>query len=134
MAHELGGHLDAPAFQDYAMQRLYRAYSVNAPKAIATPLMFQTVEWEGSKLRVFLEDCVIRNWGDDAEADHELAEWSQEFCTSERFLTKFARAMGGYFVGEETAAADGFGEIPGGRHLKRIFTTHMHAYFHWHIL
>jgi len=94
MAHELGGHLDAPAFQDYAMQRLHRAYSVNPPRAIVTPLMFQTVKWADSKLRVFLEDCVIRNWGDDAVVDHELAEWSQELGTSERFRGKFARAMG----------------------------------------
>jgi hypothetical protein len=61
--------------------------SINAIKAFITPLSFQTVEWEGPRLRVFHEDCVTRNWGGDAVVDHELG-------TGEGFRTKFAKAMG----------------------------------------
>ncbi|KAH3964687.1 hypothetical protein HBI70_088520 [Parastagonospora nodorum] len=59
---------------------------IDAAKAFITPLSLETVEWEGPRLGVFLEDCVIRNWGGDAVVDHELG-------TGEMFRTKFAKAM-----------------------------------------
>jgi hypothetical protein len=93
LAHNLGGFLGAPGFQNYAMGRLLKAYRRNAPKATITPDM---VGYHANhpNLELFLEDLVIQNWGDLTVLDSDLDDWVDMLGLDHGFRSKFAKAMG----------------------------------------
>lgn len=74
------------------MARLFQAYSVEEPKVRLTPAMFQPFAAD-SMLMAFLEDTVIRDWGDRTLVDHELEAWPKLLKDHEDFCKKFANAV-----------------------------------------
>jgi hypothetical protein len=94
LAYELGYDIGAPAFQNYAMGRLFRAYQVDTPKVEVSPAMYR---WSKSKVpmvHIFLEDVILRNWGDKDVVNHELEEWSAEIKENDIFRNRFVKAVG----------------------------------------
>jgi hypothetical protein len=76
------------------MARLYRAYQVNDPKTRVTPTMYQWAECRAPMVTLFLEDVVIRNWGDQSVIDHKDEGWASVLGTFKHFRTRFTKAVG----------------------------------------
>jgi hypothetical protein len=93
LACEFGHSLDAPAFQNYALARLSRAFQVDMPKIKVSPMMYQ---WSlrVSKLSLFIEDVVIRNWGDQNVVDYNDSEWAAALGVLKPFRDRFTKAVG----------------------------------------
>ncbi|KAF2025567.1 hypothetical protein EK21DRAFT_116656 [Setomelanomma holmii] len=97
LAWELGQHLGCEAFKDYAMQHLFVAFS----RAGVQPLTAGTVHYvlrdRGKfgtigydELRVFFEDIVARNWGDETIVSHgNKNTWKLLLTKRSRFRRKF---------------------------------------------
>lgn len=88
LACELEQRLDAPAFQNYAMKRLFRVYMAPNSEATVSPMMLQQCE-QGGGYQMFLEDFVARNWGNTEIVDHEDAGWSTQLKNNESFRDNF---------------------------------------------
>jgi hypothetical protein len=88
LAHDLRNFIGAPKFQNYAMARLFQAYKREVPKANITSMMLQRLTRD-IKLKLFLEDPVIQEWGDLPVVDRELTEWAGELRSNDSFPIKF---------------------------------------------
>ncbi|CAN9089270.1 unnamed protein product [Alternaria alternata] len=81
---ELGVTLRAKGFQNYAIKRLFEAFSRPLSQPLTPALLAYVFERhqesfaEGSsQLQLLLQDVVVRNWGDTAIIDHTAQElWS----------------------------------------------------------
>lgn len=76
-AWNLGNYLEAPEFQNYAMRRLFCAYSsphINpmSPKILNCVEIYPT----NYGIKRFFQDYVLRNWGDDSKIHHDDEVWS----------------------------------------------------------
>jgi hypothetical protein len=89
LACDLAQRLEATGFQNYAMKRLFHAYTVTTPIATVTPMMLQQC-LPGDEHQQFLEDLVARNWGDTAIIDHEDPGWLTQLKNNDRFRNSFA--------------------------------------------
>jgi hypothetical protein len=92
LAHNLGGVLEAPRFQNHAMDRLLQAYGRKVPKATVTPVMVRD-HASCPSLELFFEDLVIQNWGDLTVLDSDLEEWADMLGTDHGFRSKFMPAV-----------------------------------------
>jgi hypothetical protein len=70
LACELGQRLGAVEFQNYGMKRLFRAYMAPGSRATVTPMMLQQCVQSG-EYQMFLEDFVVRNWGNTKIVNHQ---------------------------------------------------------------
>jgi hypothetical protein len=93
LAHNLGWVLGARNFMNYAMQRLLQAYKREEPRAFVTPAMVWT-HASHFKLKLFLEDYTIQNYGDDAVVDRGDDDWAHLIWQDPPFRTKFMKEMG----------------------------------------
>jgi hypothetical protein len=94
LACNLASFLEAPRFHNYAMQKLFHAYSAVEAAAKITPNMLQRLGLQSAQKNRLLEDLVIRNWGDTAFVDHQDDAWSAILQERQLFQSKFVKAMG----------------------------------------
>jgi hypothetical protein len=93
LACDVGACLEAPLFQNYAMQRLFDAYSNSNTTSSVLAFMLEVAN-QCDKLQIFLEDLAIRNWGDESIVfDHNDKAWSQLLKENQRFREQFPAAM-----------------------------------------
>jgi len=112
LAWSLGQQLNVPAFQNYAMKRLFAAFSRPSERPILTPALYECVSkldrsnpiqrllmrvqdskrrW-GCKghLERAIDVTIIRNWGDAAVVDQEdMESWAPVLGSCDGFRTKF---------------------------------------------
>jgi hypothetical protein len=93
LAWKLGHRLQAPGFQNYAMRRLFAAYTRAWPTFKIRDDFFQWTRDSGTQLRDFFEDLVIRNWGDTDLIDHRHSDWSRLLKENNQFRDGFIEAM-----------------------------------------
>lgn len=93
LAWKLGHRLQAPAFQNYAMRRLFAAYTRAWPIFKIRDDFFEWTRDSGTQLRDSFEDLIIRNWGDSDLIDHRLSDWSRLLKENDRFRDGFIRVM-----------------------------------------
>ena len=97
---ELGVTLRAKGFQNYAIKRLFEAFSRPLSQPLTPALLAYVFERhqesfaEGSsQLQLLLQDVVVRNWGDTAIIDHTAQElWSFFFGLCPSFREDFVSA------------------------------------------
>jgi hypothetical protein len=90
----LGHHLQAVAFQNHAMERLFAALgrSHSKPQIDAKLLAFVHKRAMGTKLQFVLDDFVVRNWGDEAAVESGGgAAWPALLRKSENMRMKFVK-------------------------------------------
>jgi hypothetical protein len=77
LSWNLGYYLEAPRFQNYAMRRLFSAYSRPGLDKKTSSTVFDYVKdtSSGDSLTQFFEDLIIRNWGDTSIIDHNEDGW-----------------------------------------------------------
>tara|TARA_R110002003_G_scaffold79_1_gene7011 strand:+ start:11062 stop:11832 length:771 start_codon:yes stop_codon:yes gene_type:complete len=93
LACDAGACLEAPLFQNYAMRRLFDAYSNSNTTSSVFAFMLEEAN-RCDKLQMFLEDLAIRHWGDESIVfDHNAKAWSQLLKENQRFREKFPAAM-----------------------------------------
>ncbi|KAF1911937.1 hypothetical protein BDU57DRAFT_523188 [Ampelomyces quisqualis] len=93
LAWKLGHRLQAPRFQNYAMRRLFAAYTRAWPTFQVQDDFFRWTRDSGTQLRDFFEDLVIRNWADGDLIDHRHSDWSRLLKENDRFRDCFIEAM-----------------------------------------
>jgi hypothetical protein len=99
LAWQMGQHFDCNDFQNYAMERLFAAYSQPHTRPI-TGEVFEYVLRDQidsfSPIDVFehfFEDIVVRNWGDKLIIDHQdNRSWSKVLQGIKSFRDKFLDA------------------------------------------
>ncbi|KAI4677386.1 hypothetical protein J4E81_010960 [Alternaria sp. BMP 2799] len=107
LAWSLGKELRVPGFQNYAMRRLFAAFSRPSERPLLTPALYECVkkldfrlylgdlasrsEWKDKgPLERALGAIIIRNWGDTAVVDQEeLESWSDLLRSCDAFRDKF---------------------------------------------
>lgn len=107
LAWALGKELRVPSFQNYAMRRLFAAFSRPSKRPLLTPALYKygrkvgrywfigslasREEWrDKGPLERALGVTIIRNWGDSAVVDQEeLEPWSDLLRSSDAFRDKF---------------------------------------------
>ncbi|KAI4909091.1 uncharacterized protein J4E92_010699 [Alternaria infectoria] len=107
LAWSMGKELQVPSFQNYAMKRLFAAFSRPSERPLLTPALYEYVkklefrlylgdmafrsEWKDKgPLERALGVTIIRNWGDKAIVDQEeLESWSDLFRSCDAFRDKF---------------------------------------------
>ncbi|KAF1953245.1 hypothetical protein CC80DRAFT_551636 [Byssothecium circinans] len=99
-AWDMGLFLGAPAFQNYAMRRLFEAFTRKSPIAEVDPSMLDYLSSRNQYKEMpypiceVLEDIVIRNWGDKALVDSDDPVWTTIMSKNIRFCQKLARGTG----------------------------------------
>ena len=93
----LGSFLESYSFRNFAMKRLFVACARpgHALKLHATVFYHITLHFpeDGQHyLLLFLQDFLIRNWGDDAMFDHADPIWSKLLKDNDMFRDKFVLA------------------------------------------
>lgn len=111
LAWSLGQELHVPAFQNYAMTRLFADFSRPSKRPLLTPALYECVsildrgsferlligglaaklEWKHKgHLERAMDVTIIRNWGDAAVVDQEdLESWASVLGSCDGFRTKF---------------------------------------------
>ena len=93
LAWKLGHRLESPKFQNYAMKRLFAAYTRERPSFQIDGDFLAWTRDSGTALREFFEDLVIRNWGDESLIDSEHASWARFIKDNDNFLGEFIKAV-----------------------------------------
>ncbi|KAI4702657.1 hypothetical protein J4E89_010379 [Alternaria sp. Ai002NY15] len=107
LAWSLGQQLNVPAFQNYAMKRLFAAFSRPSERPLLTPTLYECVkrldhrfpfmglasftDWNNKgPLARAIDVTIIRNWGDAAVVDQEeLKSWDSLLKSNDTFREKF---------------------------------------------
>lgn len=93
LAWKLGHRLQAPGCQNYAMRRLFAAYTRAWPTFKIRDDFFEWTRDSGTQLCDFFEDLIIRDWGDTDLIDHRHSDWSRPLKENDRFRDGFIEAM-----------------------------------------
>lgn len=97
MAWRLGKFLESPRFQNYAMRRLFTAFSRSSSPVKIPADTYDYVYKIGklSNLQIisFMQDIVIRNWGDDSVVDHKNMLWPILIQTDAVFQRNFFQGV-----------------------------------------
>jgi len=101
LAWDMGRYLGCSEFQNYAMGRLFAAFSRSIlPSLSLTANVFAFAQGQqhkesagggpASELRTFFEDIIVRNWGDANIVYHgDQGKWSEMLSQSATFRNKF---------------------------------------------
>src|SRR4051812_1170570 len=92
-AWRFGFQIESPRFQNYAMERVFAAFSNGRPNFMFPPALFTKIcRWGDpcQKPIEFFRDLIIRNWGDRNSLDHEDKAWTQ-VIREEHFTLAFAQ-------------------------------------------
>ena len=101
LAWDMGRYVGCLEFQNYAMGRLFAAFSRSTPPpSLVTADVFGYIQAHrdetsyigrtATELCDFFEDLVVRNWGDSAVLHHgDQGKWSEVLSQSTTFRNKF---------------------------------------------
>ena len=100
LAWELGRCLQCAGFQNYAMRRVFAAFSWGQERPLSVWVLHFACDGaravdsgEHTRLRDFVVDVVLRSWGDRGVVDHGREEvWLSLFAGCASFQKKFFRA------------------------------------------